>query len=73
MTATSRPSGALILKRGLGQRIRLQAGEETIWLTVHTLGQYGVRLLIEAPQSVVIAREELLPLAERRHAGGSPH
>lgn len=59
--------GNLILSRREGERIRLRMrspdGDHTdIWLTVLEVSQYRqkVRISIEAPQTVVIEREEII-------------
>lgn len=57
----------LVLNRRIGERIRLvtEAGE-IIWIRVENRDRNYVRLMFEAPPSVKIIREELLPEEERR-------
>lgn len=55
----------LVLSRHVGERIRLQIGTEIIWITVALIDRGKVRIGVEAAMTVHVAREELLPEAER--------
>ncbi len=56
----------LVLTRYAGERIRLTtASGEEIWVVVTEVERGKCRLAIEAPQTVIIQREELLPPSER--------
>lgn len=56
---------ALIITRRVGERVRI--GPD-IWVTVTQAADGKARLAIDAPQSVIIDREELLlPPAEQKH------
>lgn len=54
----------LVLSRELGQRIRI--GND-VWITVIDIDRKKIRLGIEAPKSISVSREEILPEAEQRH------
>lgn len=53
----------LILTRKVNQRILIQVDEVKVWLTVIDVQDGRVKLFVEAPQSVDVWREELLPKA----------
>jgi carbon storage regulator CsrA len=55
----------LVLSRKPGERIRLQMGTEIVWITIVAVDGGKVRVGVEAAMSVHVAREELLPEAER--------
>lgn len=50
----------LMLSRKEQQRIRLLTVNGPIWITVERIGRGQAVLGIDAPESVVIAREELI-------------
>lgn len=50
----------LMLSRKEGQRIRLLTSDGPIWITVARINRGQTTIGIEAPESVVIAREELI-------------
>ena len=56
----------LMISRSYRERIRFKADNGTeIWIEIAELRPNSVRLGITAPQSVVVAREELVPVEER--------
>jgi sRNA-binding carbon storage regulator CsrA len=57
----------LVVSRHVGERVRLKLGETVVWLTCCDTQPGRMKLAIEAPPEVGIAREELLP-PEERHA-----
>jgi len=58
----------LVLTRRTGEAVRLQVGEEMIWILLVHQECGRVRLGFEAAPHVKIMREELLPAAEARLA-----
>lgn len=63
----------LVLKRVVGERVRLKVGDVIVWITVVNLDRNGrganVRLGLDAPREVIIHREEMLQPEQRK--GGS--
>ena len=55
----------LVLKRQIGQRIFLSDG---VVITLVDVGRSSARIGFEAPQSIVITREEIMPLPSREDA-----
>ncbi len=56
----------LVLTRYAGERIRMTtASGEEIWITITEVERGKCRLAIEAPRTITIQREELLPPSER--------
>lgn len=58
----------LILSRAENQRIRIEVNGVEVWVAVLRTGDGRVKLGIDAPQSVSIAREELLAAEQKRAA-----
>ncbi len=56
----------LSIERVRGERVLLRFGGARCWVTVVSLGDGRARLAFEAPDSVLIDREERLPPELRR-------
>lgn len=62
----------LAMARMDGERIRLvTGGGEEIWIEVRRRTERQIKVLIDAPRSVLIHREELLPESERYNNRGN--
>ena len=53
-------AGRLTLTRRPAQRVLLRLGDVQVWVTVIDVDRNKVRIQFDAPQEVVILREELL-------------
>lgn len=51
----------LVLKRAVGERIRILVGDAEVWVTLVDVRPGAVRLGIDAPREAAIDRAELLP------------
>lgn len=59
--------GNLILTRKVGEWVRLETTDGHIWLCVTEIrsGSGAVRLMFDAPLTVSIKRDNILPIGER--------
>lgn len=63
----------LVLFRRTGERVRLRTPEgRVVWVTLCLTERGQARIGIEADRDVSIAREEVLPLAERHGVSSAP-
>ena len=51
----------LVLKRRIGERVRIKVGKVLVWVQVLDAPHGGLRLGISAPPEVEIMREEIIP------------
>ena len=62
----------LVLKRREGERVRIVVGAVEAWVTVYDIDRGHVRLGFDAPEEVVIEREEIIKAKGAGGADGRP-